>query len=105
VPLPEPRTALDLRATGITTVLLATGHRPDHGWLDVPVLDRQGAIRQRRGVTPIPGLYVVGQRFQHRRDSGFIDGARHDAGFVVGHLTRGDGRVAVAAAADLGSDR
>ena len=26
-----------------------------------------------------PASYVVGQRFQHRRDSGFIDGARHDA--------------------------
>jgi putative flavoprotein involved in K+ transport len=29
---------------------------------------------------------VVGQRFQHRRDSGFIDGARHDARVVVDHL-------------------
>ncbi len=105
VPVPEPRSALDLTRTGITTVLLATGYRPDHGWLDVPVLDDQGAVRQRRGVTPVPGLYVVGQRFQHRRDSGFIDGARHDAGFVVGHLAHGTGRQAVAAAADAGSDR
>ena len=40
-------------------------------------------------MTPAPGLYVVGQRFQHRRDSGFVDGARHDAHAVVSHLTTG----------------
>jgi putative flavoprotein involved in K+ transport len=40
-------------------------------------------------VTGAPGVYVVGQRFQHRRDSGFIDGARHDARMVVAHLTSG----------------
>ena len=32
---------------------------------------------------PRRGVYVVGQRFQHRRDSGYIDGARHDAASVV----------------------
>jgi putative flavoprotein involved in K+ transport len=31
-------------------------------------------------------VYVVGQRFQHRRDSGLIDGARQDARTVVAHL-------------------
>ena len=84
VPLTPDR--LDLRAEGIGTVLLATGFRPDFPWLRVPVLAPDGSIRQRRGVTPAPGLYVVGQRFQHRRDSGLIDGARHDARAVVRHL-------------------
>jgi putative flavoprotein involved in K+ transport len=68
-------------------VLLATGYRPHHPWLRVPVLAPDGAIRQHRGITSAPGLYVVGQRFQHRRDSGFIDGARHDAEYVVQHLS------------------
>jgi putative flavoprotein involved in K+ transport len=45
-----------------------------------------GFIRQRRGRTEAPGRFVVGQRFQHRRDSGMIDGARHDAAMVVSHL-------------------
>jgi len=80
---------LDLRAEGIGTVVLAAGHRPDHSWLGVPVTGPDGGIRQYRGVTAAPGLYVVGQRFQHRRDSGFIDGARHDARDVVAHLTTG----------------
>ena len=75
-PYGRPRTRLDLRAEGIGTVLLATGFRPHHPWLNVPVVAPDGRIRQYRGVTAAPGLYVVGQRFQHRRDSAFIDGAR-----------------------------
>jgi putative flavoprotein involved in K+ transport len=89
VAVPETPRRLDLAAEGIGTVLLATGFTPDLGWLDLPVVGRDGWIEQYRGVTAAPGLYVVGQRFQHRRDSGFIDGARHDAHAVVHHLMTG----------------
>jgi putative flavoprotein involved in K+ transport len=89
VELPATPTRLDLRAEGIGTVLLAAGYRPDHAWLRLPVTAPDGRIRQVRGVTPAPGVYVVGQRFLHRRDSGFIDGARHDAHAVVRHLVSG----------------
>lgn len=80
---------MDLRAAGIGTVLLATGFRPHHPWLRIPVVGSDGAIQQHRGVTPAPGLYVVGQKFQHRRDSTFIDGARFGARDVVDHLCFG----------------
>ena len=86
VPRPSAPSSIDLRAEGIGTILFATGYRPHHPWLRVPVKAPDGSIVQRRGVTPAPGMYVVGQRFQHRRDSGFIDGARHDARAVVDHL-------------------
>jgi putative flavoprotein involved in K+ transport len=78
---------LDLRRAGIASVVWATGFVRRYPWLEVPVLDAKGELRQRRGVTPVPGLYVLGQRFQHRRDSNFIDGVRHDAAFVTDHLT------------------
>ncbi|MBA2953340.1 SidA/IucD/PvdA family monooxygenase [Nocardioides sp. MAH-18] len=87
-PAPAPGW-LDLRAERIGTIVLAAGHRPDHSWLALPVTGPDGAIRQYRGVTSAPGIYVVGQRFQHRRDSSFIDGARHDARDVVTHLVTG----------------
>jgi putative flavoprotein involved in K+ transport len=86
----RPRRRLDLRAEGIGTVLLATGYAPHHPWLNVPVTAPDGSLRQVRGATPAPGLYVVGQRFQHRRDSATVDGARHDARDVVSHLCRDD---------------
>jgi putative flavoprotein involved in K+ transport len=86
---PAAPTELDLAREGITTVVLATGFRPDHSWVDLPVKAADGSIEQYRGVTAAPGVYVVGQRFQHRRDSGLIDGARHDARTVVAHLLTG----------------
>ncbi len=82
----DPAAELDLRAAGIGTVLWATGHRREYPWLQIPVLDAAGEIRQHRGVTPVPGLYVLGQRFQHRRASNFIGGVGVDATFVATHV-------------------
>jgi putative flavoprotein involved in K+ transport len=53
----------------------------------VPVRDEYGEIRHRRGITPVPGLYVLGQHFQHARNSDSIDGVGRDAEFVADHLT------------------
>lgn len=79
-------TTLDLAAEGIRTVLLATGYSQSHPWLKLPITAADGSIRQRRGRTEAPGVYVVGQRFQHRRDSGMVDGARHVAAMVVADI-------------------
>lgn len=84
----EPR-QLDLRRRGVSTVVWATGFTRPYPWLQVPVLDRAGEILQRRGVTPVPGLFVLGQRFQYRRDSNFIDGVRHDAAHVAALICHG----------------
>jgi putative flavoprotein involved in K+ transport len=78
---------LDLESESISTVVWATGFHRRYPWLRIPVLDEAGEIRHRRGVTPVPGLYVLGLRFQHRRNSSFIDGVRHDAEFIANHLT------------------
>ena len=86
IPLPLTPTSVNLDAERIGTVLLATGYRPHHPWLHLPITGPDGSIQQYRGITAAPGMYVVGQRFQHRRDSAFIDGARHDAETVVRHL-------------------
>jgi putative flavoprotein involved in K+ transport len=79
-------THLDLRAERIGTILVASGFRPHHPWLGLPITEPDGSIRQSRGVTSAPGVFTVGQRFQHRRDAGLIDGARHDARMVVDEL-------------------
>jgi putative flavoprotein involved in K+ transport len=84
--LPTPTDELDLRAEGIGTVVWATGHRRAYPWLHLPVLDDRGELRQHRGITPVPGLYVLGQRLQHRRSSNFIGGVGRDAAFVTRHL-------------------
>jgi putative flavoprotein involved in K+ transport len=92
-PPPPPAAAdgpasLDLRRAGIGTVVWATGYRPSYPWLRVPAFDRHGQIAHRRGVTGVPGLYVLGLKFLYRRDSTYVDGVRHDARFVAAHVTR-----------------
>ena len=98
-PEPPPTAAVaDAAGTGSTCAPrgITHGHLgdrpPPHATrgCSVPVLDAAGEIRQRRGVTPVPGLYVLGQRFQHRRSSNFIDGVGRDAAFVADHLARRD---------------
>jgi putative flavoprotein involved in K+ transport len=91
---PETRLDLDLRGSGIRTVIWATGYRPDYSWLDVPVLDRKGRIRHDGGIVAAPGLYVLGLPFMRRRKSSFIDGAGDDAGDLAAHLSLGLARAA-----------
>jgi len=79
---------LDLRREGIRTVLWATGFRRDYPWLRVPVLDAAGEIRHREGITPVPGLYVLGLNFLRRRTSSFLTGVGADAEEIAAHILR-----------------
>ena len=60
--IPSPkRTEIDLERAGIRTVVWATGYRPDHRWIDLPVFDHKGMIRHDGGVVRGPdGMYVLG---------------------------------------------
>jgi putative flavoprotein involved in K+ transport len=82
----EAPTAMDLRAEGIRTVVWATGYGRRYPWLKVPVLDARGEIRHEGGLTPFPGLYVMGLYFLRRRKSSFIDGVGRDALDLTAHL-------------------
>jgi putative flavoprotein involved in K+ transport len=70
---------LDLRAERIGTVIWATGYVRRYPWLRAPVLDRDGELLHRGGVTASPGLYALGLTFMRRRRSHFIDGCGLDA--------------------------
>jgi hypothetical protein len=85
----DPRSPLelDLRSGEIATVLWATGFRPDHSWLDIPVRDRAGHIRHDGGVvTGAPGLYVLGLPVLRTRASTYIHGAAADSEALAAHL-------------------
>jgi len=78
---------LDLSGGEIATVLWATGFRPDHSWLDIPVLDRTGHIRHDGGVvTGAPGLYLLGMPVLRTRASTYIHGAAADSDALATHL-------------------
>jgi len=85
----DPRTPLELDLTSgeITTILWATGFRPDHSWLDIPVHDRTGRIRHNGGVvTGAPGLYLLGMPVLRARASTYIHGAAADTDALASHL-------------------
>lgn len=82
--VPErPPQELDLRAAGVGAVLWASGFERAYPWLRVPVLDGAGEIAHRHGITRVPGLYVLGLKFQRRRKSHFIGGVGEDAAFLA----------------------
>ena len=77
---------LDLADTGISTVIWATGYRPDLDWVGLPILDADGWPRQRRGVTEIPGLYILGLDWLHSVKSGLFPGVGEDAAYLAAVL-------------------
>lgn len=87
-PLTQSPSVIDLKDRGIGTIIWATGYHRTYPWLKVPVLDATGEIRNTEGVTPAPGLFVLGLPFQRHRASAFIDGVGRDAETLGPEITR-----------------
>ncbi len=84
----SPPLSLDLSNGKISTIVWATGFRPDYSWLHARVLDRRGQIRHDAGVVVgAPGLYRIGLNMLRRRKSSFIHGAEDDARDLTEHLS------------------
>ena len=81
------RWQLDLRSGEISTIVWATGFRPDYRWLDVPVVDEKGRLRHEGGAVDSPGMYALGLPVLRRRKSTFIHGISDDAREIVDHLS------------------
>ena len=74
---------LDLGRTAISTVIWATGYRPDFTWVGLPFVDADGYPIQRRGVTSVKGLYVLGLDWLHTAKSGLFAGIGDDATYLA----------------------
>jgi putative flavoprotein involved in K+ transport len=70
----------------VDAVIWATGYRLDHSWLDLPFARSDEGIRHHRGVTEVPGLYVVGLSWQHTRGSALLGWVQHDARFIADQI-------------------
>ncbi len=80
-------TDIDLERDDIRTVIWATGYRPDHRSIELPVFDHKGMIRHDGGaVRGAPGMYVLGLNVLRRRGSSFIGGAARDTADLAAHL-------------------
>ena len=76
-------TTLDLEAAGITSVIWGTGYRFDLSWIAFPVLDARGEPMQARGVTAVPGLYVLGFNLVQRPRSAFLGHVGTEAAHIA----------------------
>ena len=77
---------LDLRASGISTVIWATGYTFDFSLVKLPVFDGNGYPIQKRGVTEYNGLYFLGMPWLHSRKSGILFGVGDDAAYMAAHI-------------------
>ncbi|MFQ5682835.1 MAG: NAD(P)-binding domain-containing protein [Candidatus Binatia bacterium] len=83
-----PILELDLKATGITSVIWASGFRYGFGWVKLPVLDEAGDPVHRRGVTRCPGIYFLGLKWLYKLKSSFISGGgvAEDAAYLAAQI-------------------
>ena len=82
----EVITELDLKDSGIATVLWATGYTFDFSLVKLPVIDADGYPIQNRGVTEYEGLYFLGMPWIHSRRSGILFGVGDDAAYLATHI-------------------
>ena len=83
-PADEPA-ELDLSAAGVSAVIWATGFAPDWSYARLPIFDGTGYPVNRRGVTSVPGAYVLGLPWLWTWGSGRFLSVGRDAEHVVRH--------------------
>ncbi len=70
-------------ALEVDAVIWATGYRPDHSWIRLPIAGPDRVVRHRRGVTEVPGLYFLGLSWQYTRGSALLGWVKEDAAFIA----------------------
>jgi putative flavoprotein involved in K+ transport len=69
-------------------VIWATGFRLDHSWINIPdVKNANGLVTHERGVVASPGLYMLGQTWQHTRTSALLGWVARDAAFLMERIS------------------
>lgn len=82
----NPIRALDLKKSGISAIIWATGFVTDFGWLKAGSFDVKGNPLHDRGLSDLAGLYILGLPWLTRRASPFIWGVWHDAAQLAEHI-------------------
>ncbi len=78
----------ELKLSGFSAVIWATGYRPTYPWLDPAAFDHRHRVVHDGGVARLDGLYLLGLPFMRRRRSNLISGVGTDAADLLGHLRR-----------------
>jgi putative flavoprotein involved in K+ transport len=89
--IPTSVSRLNLKDSGVSAIVWATGFRCNFDWVKLPIFDDAGEPVHRRGVTQFPGVYFLGLRWLYKRKSAFLlraSGAE-DAGYLTEQIMAG----------------
>lgn len=80
----------DGRVIKVSSIVWATGFKPDFSWIDFKVTDEEyGWPLTKRGVaTDFKGIYFIGMLFQYGLTSGLVGGVGRDAAYIVNYINR-----------------
>jgi len=92
LPILDDGTVMD-----VATVIWATGYRPAHDWIDLPVLGEDADVEtDHHGVVASqPGLYRVGREFLYAFNSHTVGGVGRDAERIAKRIASATARRAV----------
>lgn len=73
----------------VETVIWATGYKENTDWIAISeAKDAQGNMLHRRGVSPVPYLYLIGRSWQWTRGSALLTGVGDDAVMIKDHIVK-----------------
>jgi putative flavoprotein involved in K+ transport len=98
----DPVLELDLAASGVRSIIWATGYALNFDWIEVDTFDEKGRPVHQRGVSAVPGLYFLGLSWLSRRASPFIWGVWHDAEYLAAHIASRQPQTVASAEIDSG---
>jgi putative flavoprotein involved in K+ transport len=80
----------DGRVVNVTSIVWATGFKPDFSWVDFDLTDKEnGWPITKMGVSEhIAGLYFMGMLFQYGLTSGLVGGVGRDAAYIVKQIQK-----------------
>ncbi len=80
-------TFADGEPTAVETVIWATGYQEHTDWIAIPeAKDAEAHLLHQRGISPVPGLYLIGRSWQWTRGSALLTGVGDDALYLTKHL-------------------
>ena len=71
----------------VSSIVWATGYKPDFSWIDPDITDGTGWPVTKKGLsTTVEGMYFMGMLFQYGLTSGLVGGVGRDAAYIGKHI-------------------
>ena len=76
-------TSINLKEKNIQSIIWTTGFVGDFGYLKLPVINADGTLKHKNGISEHEGLYFLGFPWLRKRKSGIVFGINEDSKFIA----------------------